>query len=39
MSRMPPGIEYQEGALSIEPGKVTYWFNGKQKTSFIEYPF
>ncbi|KAN0076592.1 hypothetical protein V8E54_006734 [Elaphomyces granulatus] len=26
---------YQEGALSIEPGKVAYWFNGKQKTSFV----
>jgi hypothetical protein len=26
---------YQEGALSIKPGKVTYWFNRKQKTSFV----
>jgi hypothetical protein len=27
---------YEEERLQILPGKVTYWFNGKQKTPFVE---
>jgi hypothetical protein len=26
---------YEEESLTIEPGKVTYWFNGKRKTPLI----
>jgi hypothetical protein len=27
---------YEEESLTIEPGKVTYWFNGKRKTPLVD---